>query len=196
MSSNKKINLVPYIAFEERPNSYKPIDLCNLEIFKGYYLDGTLKSIDAFTSKFSEEEIKEAIKNSNTVILDHYDVPLVVVYKNHSLPIITNQNITYLDISNIFHDSFDNKELANKLKNKIQSVMKKYMLNYISEEGIQDLLKNFGLAINTRNSSYLEYLFNNLSYEGQRELVFYFYEMNKAKENNQILQRKNNDEVK
>ena len=74
--------------------------------------------------------------------------------------------------------------------------MKKYMLNYISEEGIQDLLKNFGLAINTRNSSYLEYLFNNLSYEGQRELVFYFYEMNKAKENNQILQRKNNDEVK
>ena len=37
---------------------------------------------------------------------------------------------------------------------------------------------------------YLMYIFNNLSYEGQRELAFYFYEMNKEKENNQILQRK------
>lgn len=190
MSSNKKFNLVPYLAFEERPNSYIPIDLSNLEIFRGKKLDGTIKSLDEFTMKFSEEELVDAIKRSNTVVLDNYDVPLVIVYKNHSLPLITNQNINALDMADIFHEALENKELANKLKNKIQSIMKKYMSNYISEEGIQILIKNFQVAINNKNYNYLMYIFNNLSYEGQRELAFYFYEMNKEKENNQILQRK------
>ena len=190
MSSNKKFNLVPYLAFEERPNSYIPIDLSNLEIFRGKKLDGTIKSLDEFTMKFSEEELVDAIKRSNTVVLDNYDVPLVIVYKNHPLPLITNQNINALDMADIFHEALENKELANKLKNKIQSIMKKYMSNYISEEGIQILIKNFQVAINNKNYNYLMYIFNNLSYEGQRELAFYFYEMNKEKENNQILQRK------
>ena len=97
-------------------------------------------------------------------------------------------------MTNIFNEALDNKDLANKLKNKIQSIMRKNMSNYISEEGIQTLFKSFQVAINTRNSSYLTYIFNNLSYEGQRELAFYFYDINKEKENNQILQRKN-DEV-
>lgn len=190
MSSNKKFNLVPYLAFEERPNSYIPIDLSNLEIFRGKKLDGTIKSLDEFTMKFSEEELVDAIKRSNTVVLDNYDVPLVIVYKNHPLPLITNQNINALDMADIFHEALENKELANKLKNKIQNIMKKCMLNYISEEGIQKLTKSFQVAINTKNYNYLMYIFNNLSYEGQRELAFYFYEMNKEKENNQILQRK------
>lgn len=190
MSSNKKFNLVPYLAFEERPNSYVPIDLSNLEIFRGKKLDGTIKSLDEFTMKFSEEELIDAIKRSNTVVLDNYDVPLVIVYKNHPLPLITNQNINALDMADIFHEALENKELANKLKNKIQNIMKKCMLNYISEEGIQKLTKSFQVAINTKNYNYLMYIFNNLSYEGQRELAFYFYEMNKEKENNQILQRK------
>lgn len=190
MSSNKKFNLVPYLAFEERPNSYIPIDLSNLEIFRGKRLDGSIKSLDEFTMKFSEEELIDAIKKSNTVVLDNYDVPLVVVYKNHPLPLITNQNISALNMTDIFNEALENKSLANKLKNKIQSIIKKYMSNYISEEGIQVLLKNFQIAISTKNYNYLMYIFNNLSYEGQRELAFYFYEMNKEKENNQILQRK------
>lgn len=194
MSSNKKFNLVPYLAFEERPHSYVPIDLSDLEIFKGCILDGTLKSLDNFTSRFSEEEIRESIKKSNTIMLENYDVPMVIVSKNHPLPLITNQNVADLDMTNIFNEALDNKDLANKLKNKIQSIMRKNMSNYISEEGIQTLFKSFQVAINTRNSSYLTYIFNNLSYEGQRELAFYFYDINKEKENNQILQRKN-DEV-
>ena len=140
--------------------------------------------------KFSEEELIDAIKKSNTVVLDNYDVPLVVVYKNHPLTLITNQNISALNMTDIFHEALENKSLANKLKNKIQSIMKKYMSNYISEEGIQVLLKNFQIAINTKNYNYLMYIFDNLSYEGQRELAFYFYEINKEKEHNQILQRK------
>lgn len=181
MSTNKDFNLIANLALEERPNSYIYIDLSLLDIMESYQFDAnmlSLEAIDALLCDFSEDEIKNSIKSSNIVKEEYLEAPLVIIYKNRSLPVITKDNID--EIANVdisINGCFHNKQDANKYINKFISVYRRYFPE--NEEEINILQENLKRAFYDHQGGYIKATFNQLPYEGQRAMAFYYYNLNK-----------------
>lgn len=191
MSTNKVINVLPYLAIEERPNSYVPIDLTLLDITSNIDFENnlmTLEFIDSITMLFTEEEIRESIIRSNTVKQEYCSSPLTIIYKAKPLNIITKDNIANLNLINIINNCFKDKQEANKLLNKLNVVCKKYY----DIDTVNSILNSIKQAIINGNVDSVISIFNrNIPYIGQREIVFYYYENkeNKKEHDSQKLKR-------
>lgn len=177
----------PYLAFEERPNSFVPVDLMNLDIFNKFkneiiYWNKknmdviTLGVLDSLLSYYTKEEIIESIKRSNTIVLCDYNVPLIVRYNSHTLPLMTKDNITELDIVMVIKEACENKNMANKFKNKYKNILEKYWGAIISDEGIYEQVESLQTFLESKDEASVLKFFNGLPYEAQREIMFYYYD--------------------
>lgn len=192
MKKNDKYNF-PYLALEERPNSFVAIDLSHLDILNNLHKNefvSRIEQFDQFFASFSKEEIIESIKRSNTVLLDDYNVPLIIRYKMHSYPLITKDNISSLNIVPILEEILTDRNLATKFRNKYNNIAMKLYSNIASEESLKEHIKEIQGIIERKDLESLCLYFTNLPYEGKRELAFYFYENEKSKDPEQKLQRK------
>lgn len=178
---------IPFIAFEERPNSFVPVDLMNLDIIDKFEKEIkywnkknkgilTLKVLDGLLSYYTKAEIVESIKRSNTIVLRDYNVPLIIRYNSRTLPLITKDNVNSFDFTNVIKEACENKNLGNKFKNKYKNLLEKYWGTIVSDEGIIEQVEALQEALDDRNESSVLQFFNWLSYEAQREMVFYYYD--------------------
>lgn len=197
---------VPFLAFEERPNSFVPVDLMNLDIINKleneiiYWNEKnkgviTLGVLDSLLSYYTKEEIIESIKRSNTIVLNDYNVPLVVRYNSHTLPLITKDNIEYLDIMGVIKQACENKNLGTKFKNKYKNILDKYWGKIVSDEEINKQVHELQNALESCNEGLVSQYFNFLPYEAQREIILYYYDINESfKLKNSVRSKKINEE--
>lgn len=178
---------VPFIAFEERPNSFVPVDLMNLDIIDKFeneiiYWNKknkgiiTLKVLDGLLSYYTKGEIIESIKRSNTIVLHDYNVPLIVRYNSRTFPLITKDNINEFNFIDIIREACENKNMATKFKNKYKNILEKYWGAIVSDEGILEQVELLLEALESRDESSILQIFNWLPYEAQREMMFYYYD--------------------
>ena len=192
MSSNKTQNQTPYLAIEERPNSFIAIDLNNLDIFtngNSQVMYNDINELDFILGNFQESQIRESLKRSNTIDQDKCDSPFVIIYRGHSLPIITKDNSDKLSVLEIFEKAVLDKQEANKYFNIYRKVVKKYFGD--DENYISMIFEKLKFALSNNDKDILISTFGSLPYLAQRELVFYYYDLeNKSKlENSQKLLR-------
>ncbi len=149
-----------YLAVEIKPNNYFPINLGELSIAKDV-VNYDILSLDNFTLKFREEEIRKAIIDDNLLDIDD-KMPLVVIYyeKNdvRKTDVLTKDKL--YDLKGFIKDNFNDKNFRNKIYN--------FLNNKV--DGELDGLKN---PVN--EEEYMRVI-NSLPYMVRRKLYFYLYE--------------------
>ena len=146
------------LAIVTKPKNYFPINLQDLKISNNFNTN-KLDELDNFTLKYTEKEIKEAIKEAN--LLDVQDnMPLKVIYyeKNEirTMPALT-KDITF-DMWKVIKDNFLDKNFKNQIFNFLNN---KVAVNNLKEaQTLRDYIN----------------IITALPYDIQRKLYFYLYE--------------------
>ena len=149
-----------YLAIETKPNNYFPINLLDLNI-ASKNID-KLEELDAFTSKYSKEELINLIKEANLLeITDNMEVIVIYNEKNviRKSPVLTKENVynmwSYLKVN------YEDKNFVNKIYNFLKNKIDSESLNKIKNTNNQD--------------SFLKSI-SSLPYLVQRKLYFYLNE--------------------
>ena len=141
-----------YLAVLTKPNNYFPINLLDLSISDGKVND---------TIKYTEQEIKAAIKEANLLEIED-DMPLLVIYYEKNV-IRKTQALTkdkYYDLWQYIKGKMDDKNFLNKI------------YNFLSNKIEGDTLKSLKEA---QNEEFLKIL-RTLDYLVIRKLYFYLYD--------------------
>lgn len=149
-----------YLILEKRPGDFMPINIAIIENNNEQY--ASLQAIDAFTKKYSEEEIINLIKKSNIVPDSYLEGKLFVINdRKYRSKVLTKDIDLSLDI--FLEKYIDNKQVMNKFIN----IYQKY-----SKEDI-DIIKD---AINDKRIDIILQTLFLRSYEIVRNIYFYLYE--------------------
>ena len=169
-----------FIALMKRPGDYSFIPITKLDLADRYSYDG-LVDIDAWTMKYSREEIINSIKRANIVSDGYLNGTLVIQdnQKHNPLPIIDKD----------FYDNFRIDEFLNNSlndKNKINTIINKY--NSLSN----DDNRLFSEALKKGNVNMAIDIIFVMPYLEMRKLMIYLIELRnkeKEKEKNKELKR-------
>ena len=149
-----------YLAIEEKPNNYFPIDLRNLKIFHNR-MTTSLEEIDALTLNFTKQEILEAIKEANLLDVQK-TMPLVVIYYENKytrkIEALTKEK--KYDMWKLLDEKYQDKVFVNKIVN---------FLNHKIDDTKLEKLK-----VSRDKEEFLQVL-GNLPYFMQRKLCFQLY---------------------
>ena len=149
-----------YLAIEEKPNNYFPIDLRNLKIFHNR-MTTSLEEIDALTLNFTKQEILEAIKEANLLDIQK-TMPLVVIYYENKytrkIEALTKEK--KYDMWKLLDEKYQDKVFVNKIVN---------FLNHKIDDTKLEKLK-----VSRDKEEFLQVL-GNLPYFMQRKLYLYLY---------------------
>ncbi len=149
-----------YLAIEEKPNNYFPIDLRNLKIFHNR-MTTSLEEIDALTLNFTKQEILEAIKEANLLDVQK-TMPLVVIYYENKytrkIEALTKEK--KYDMWKLLDEKYQDKVFVNKIVN---------FLNHKIDDTKLEKLK-----VSRDKEEFLQVL-GNLPYFMQRKLYLYLY---------------------
>lgn len=189
-----------YLAIEERPNSYVPIDILLLDIFntyksqfKGEISTNDLLSIDSFLATYTPEEVRQSISRANIIDTSVINEPFVIIDKKHKLEPLFKDPSNECDFYQIVLLSTEDKSFANTLKNKliniIKSLGKNKEYNY-KEFYINNLLENLKDAFSYQDGKIIYDIISILPYEYKRELYVYFYKSKEFKMTKQLLREK------
>lgn len=189
-----------YLAIEERPNSYVPIDILLLDIFntyksqfKGEISTNDLLSIDSFLAAYTPEEVRQSISRANIIDTSVINEPFVIIDKKHKLEPLFKDPSNECDFYQIVLLSTEDKSFANTLKNKliniIKSLGKNKEYNY-KEFYINNLLENLKDAFSYQDDKIIYDIISILPYEYKRELYVYFYKSKEFKMTKQLLREK------
>ena len=192
-----------YLAIEERPNSYVPIDILLLDIFntyksqfKGEISMNDLLSIDSFLAAYTPEEVRQSIFRANIIDTSVINEPFVIIDKKHKLEPLFKDPSNECDFYQIVLLSTEDKSFANTLKNKliniIKSLGKNKEYNY-KEIYINNLLENLKDAFSYQDGKIIYDIISMLPYEYKRELYVYFYKSKEFKMTKQLLREKKQD---
>ena len=147
------------LAIIPKPKNYFPLNLPDLKLTKEN--PQTLEELDNFTLKYTEEEIREAIKEANLLEVND-DMPLVVIYyeKNdiRTIPIMS-KDLSF-DMWKYLKNNYENKNFQNKI------------YNFLNNKTSIDVAK----LKQTNNVSEFLKIITDLPYIIQRKLYFYLYE--------------------
>lgn len=150
-----------YLAVEVKPRNYFPLNLNDLKI-ANHITISSLEELDAFTLKFTKEEIITSIKEANLLEVDN-SMPLVVIYyenKNtRKIEALTKDN--NYDMWLLLKTKFSDKAFLNKVVNFLRS-----KIDIKKLEAIKD---SSDATVFLQNISTLPYLV-------QRKLYLYLYE--------------------
>lgn len=170
----EKINY--FLVLEKRLGDYNLIDINKLDICNGYFLND-IASIDTFTSKFAESEIKASIERSNMAHSDYLEGNLKIISDakhKHNLRVLTK------DIFENIIDFQDNNEMLDQnYKNKLFGIYKKVIDNTFEDaDFIKGMLDRFKVALKNNIKDAIFRIVEELPYAKSRILYFSIYDEN------------------
>ena len=150
-----------YLAIETKPKNYFPLNLTDLKIANNFNTY-KLEELDAFTLKFTKQEIIDSIKEANLLEIND-SMPLVVIYneKNSIRKIDALTKDINFNLWNDLKDNYDNKAYLNKIFN--------FLNNKIAPEDLYKIKSSHNLNAFLAN-------IGALSYPIERKLYLYLYE--------------------
>lgn len=164
-----KINY--YLVLEKRVGDFNIIDINKLDICDRYCLND-IASIDLFTCRFMENEIKESIKRNNLVSDDYINGYFKIISdKRHRLPILSKEKY---DLIRDFQNN--DVEISKEFKNKLYSAYKK-----IADKEFKDIdfkngiLNKFNETLKKGNKHEIFEWLERLPYESIRSFYFTIY---------------------
>ncbi len=159
-------NVGYYLVLEKRPGDYNLIDINKLDIC-AQYVPNDIVSIDAFTSNFSENELREAVKRSNMVQDDYIVGSLRIISDlKHNLAILTKDD--YLNVINYQEVS---EEIDQNLKNKIFGMYKKIVESVFTDpDFIRGLLDRFKEVLRNNSKEAMFQMILELPYHKSRSI--------------------------
>lgn len=167
-----------YLVLELRLGDYNLIDINKLDICNGL-VNNELLSIDVFTSKFTEEEIKGSIERSNTVQPAYLTGSLKVISEaKHNFRVLTK------DIIDIIQEfQYSEEDIDQNFKNKIYGAYKKVVESTFEDVSfIKGLLDKFKTTLRNGNKREIFLIIEQLPYNKSRLIYYYIY--------NEIIRRK------
>ena len=160
-----------YLVLEKRVGDFNIIDINKLDICDRYYLND-IASIDLFTCRLTESDLKESIKRSNLVSDEYINGYFKIISnKHHRLPILTKEKY---DLIRDFQNN--DVEISKDFKNKLYGAYKK-----IAEKEFKDvdfrnsILKKFNETLNKGNKHEIFEWLERLPYESIRNFYFTIY---------------------
>lgn len=150
-----------YLAVETKPNNYFPVNLLDLNIAKNF-TTFKLEELDNFTLKFTQAEIRKAIKEANLLDINEH-MSLVIIYYEKNVvrktSVLTKE--TYYDMWTYLQNNYQDKNLLNKIFN--------FLKNKIDNEALTKIK-------NSNNINDFLMLIAQLPYLVQRKMYFYLDE--------------------
>lgn len=164
-----KINY--YLVLEKRVGDFNIIDINKLDICDKYCLND-ISSIDLFTCRFTEEELKKSIKRSNLVNDDYINGYFKIISdKKHRLPILTKEKY---DLIRDFQNN--NMEITQEFKNKLYGAYKKIADKEFKDEDFRNgILKKFNETLKKGNKHEIFEWLERLPYVSIRNFYFTIY---------------------
>ncbi|MBE6157150.1 MAG: hypothetical protein E7161_05395 [Firmicutes bacterium] len=168
----EKINY--FLVLEKRLGDNILIDINKLDICSGVVINN-IASIDAFTCRFSEIELKASIERSNMAQVDYLNGTLKVISDvKHNLRVLTK------DIFTSIVEFQKNDELLDQdYKNKLFGIYKKMIESTFEDKGfIQGMLDRFKLALKSSNKDEIFSIIEELPYAKSRSIYFTIFDVN------------------
>lgn len=168
-----------YLVLELRLGDYNLIDINKLDICNDL-VDNELLSIDTFTSRFTEEELKSSIERSNTVQPTYLAGTLKIISDaKHNFGVLTKEIV-----SAVQDFQYDEEDIDQSFKNKIYGAYKKVVESTFEDVSFIDgLLKEFKLKLRNGNKREVFNIIEQLPYNRGRLIYFtIFKEINRRKE--------------
>lgn len=164
----EEVKIKYYLVLERRHGDYNLIDVNKLDICDFPVLND-IASLDAFTSRFTEEELKKAVQRSNMVTSEYLDGSFKIISDlKHNLKILTKEHF-----ETVIEFQKSENEIDPNLKNKLYGTYKKIVENLFKDEGfIQGLLLRFKQAIKNNNKAEIFRILEELPYAKSREIYF------------------------
>ena len=154
-----------FLALLRRPGDYIFIDPSKLDICGNYLI--FLQDIDAFTMKFSKEEIISSIRRANIADETYLNGDLVIQdnQKHNPIRVIDKELYNDFNIIDYLNNKLNDKNQLNNIINKFSSITKDKRIN----NDFKEFLKNGNIDIA------LNILFD-LPYLMQRKFIVYLIE--------------------
>jgi len=168
-----------YLVLEKRLGDYNLIDINKLDICDSV-VTNDIASIDAFTCRFTESEIKASVERSNMANFSYLDGTLKVISDvKHNLRVLTKDIFM-----NIVEFQNDDEDIDREYKNKLFGVYKKIIESTFEDKGfIQGMLDRFKNALKDNSKDQIFSIIEELPYAKSRAIYFAIYdEENKRKQ--------------
>ena len=165
-------NIKYYLVLEKRLGDYSVIDINKLDICE-FFVSNDLASIDTFTSKFTESEIRDSIKRSNMAKED---------YLLGNLKIISDVKHNFKILSKEIFDvivEFQNNDLVidGVFKSKLFGSYKKIVEKTFDDSGfIKTMLDRFKDTLKNGSKIEIFKIIEELPYQRSRLIYFTIYE--------------------
>ena len=190
-------DIVYCLVLERKIGDVNPIECQELDICKnsGLEVHNDLLSIDLFTSRFTENEIRKSIENSNMPRPEFSEFPLVIYgYVKHgdNLKRVQRFPVTYknnIEVINGFRGNevrFDQNS-NNKLFGEFKRIVERL---FTDEAIIKTLIDNFKMALKENNKEKIFSLIDEIaqsSYSKAREIYLTIYNLEINRKENNIL---------
>lgn len=161
-----------FLVLEKRLGDYNLIDIDKLDICNEI-VTNDIASIDSFTCRYSEEEIKSSIERTNIVQKSYLNGDLKVISDvKHNFHALTK------DIFDIVRNFQTNElEIDREFKNKLFGMYKKIVESVFEDKSfIQGLLDRFKLALKNNVKKEIFKIIEELPYSKSRTIYLHIYE--------------------
>ena len=187
-------DIIYCLVLERKIGDVNPVECQELDLCmqSGLNVGNTLIGIDSFTSKFTEEEIRNSIKNSNMPRLEFCEYPLMIYcYVKHgeNLKRVKRYPVTYKDTIKTIND-YAQSALILEIndRNKLYGEFKKIIEKLFTDVSvISKLLNSFKEALKENDKNRLFGIIEEVaesSYSGAREIYFTIYELETKRKQN------------
>ncbi len=190
-------DVVYCLVLERKIGDVNPIECQNLDICKnsGIEVHNDLLSIDLFTSRFTESEIRKSILNSNMPRSEFFEFPLVIYgYVKHGehLKRVQRFPVTYKDTIEVINDFRGNEiKFDQNSNNRLFGEFKRIVEKLFTDEAmVKTLLDNFKNALKENNKEKIFSLIDEIaksSYSKAREIYLTIYDLEVNRKENNIL---------
>ena len=163
------------LVLEKRRGDYNIVDINRLDIHNFNDVPNDLLAIDNFTSKFTEEEIRDSIKRSNMPQNEYIDSPLKVLgllksEGNNKYACKQDYDIIskkIIEVVNSFRYKEEKLEINDR--NKLFGTYKKVLESTFTDRGfIQNLLERFKNILKENNKNEMFKIIEELPYNKSR----------------------------
>jgi len=185
----EKINY--FLVLERRLGDYNLIDINKLDICNGL-ITNDIASIDSFTCRFTEEEIKDSIERSNMAHADYSDGTLKIISDvKHNFRVLSKDIFT-----SVVEFQTSGELLDQDYKNKLYGAYKKIIESTFEDKGfIQGMLDRFKMALKGSNKQEIFSIIEELPYYKSRTIYLSIYDENMRRKEEKLRKLEKLDDV-
>jgi len=166
----EKVNY--FLVLEKRLGDYNIVDINKLDICK-YPVGNDISSIDAFTCRYTESEIRESIERCNIAHNDYFDGTLKIISDvKHNFKVLTKE--TY---NNIIDFQNNDEVIDRNFKNKLFGIYKKVIEHSFEDvDFIKQMLERFKEILKNDSKEEIFKIIEELPYDKSRNIYFLIYD--------------------